>query len=156
MAPEILRDGVSTVASDLYSLGVLLFHLVTGCFPGDPVPAVGKSGARVAAPLPGASFRLQDYRADLPADLIAVIEKAIDPDPARRFRTAGAMLHELDGLWQPAKVLRRLAADKLMGHGRRSVLSLMLKIVIRLVLVLAGIWLLAWIARQILSQVLGH
>ncbi len=29
MAPEILRDGVATVASDLYSLGVLLFHLVT-------------------------------------------------------------------------------------------------------------------------------
>ncbi len=86
MAPEILRDGVATVASDLYSLGVLLFHLVTGCFPGDPVPAVGKAGTRVVAPPPGASFRLQDYRADLPADFIAVIEKAIDPDALQRFR----------------------------------------------------------------------
>ena len=156
MAPEVLRDGVSTVASDLYSLGVLLFHLVTGCFPGDSVPAVGKSGARVAAPLPGASFRLEDYRADLPADFVAVIEKAIDPDPARRFRTAGAMLHELDGSWQPARVLRRLATDNLMGRRRKSLLSLILAIVIRLVPVLAGMWLLAWIGRRILSQVLGQ
>lgn len=46
---------------------MLLFHLVTGCLAGDPVRAAVKAGACVAAPLPGGSLRLQDYRADLPA-----------------------------------------------------------------------------------------
>ena len=124
--------------------------------PGDPVPAVGKTGARVAAPLPGVSLRLQDYRADLPADLIVIIEKAIDPDPLRRFRTAGAMLHALDGLWQPARELRGLLGHKLMGRQRPSVTSRMLSLVIDLVLVLLGVWLLAWIGRQVLRIVLGQ
>ena len=53
-------------------------------------------------------------------------------------------------------MLRRLAADNLMGRKRPSLLSLMLKIVFGLVPVLAGMWLLAWIGRRILSQVLGH
>ncbi len=120
------------------------------------MPAVGKTGARVAAPLPGASFRLQDYRADLPADFIAVIEKAIDPDPLQRFRTAGAMLHELDGLSPSARVLRGLAAGKLMGRPPGSPTSRVLGIVINLVLVLLGVWLVVWIGRQIVGLVVGQ
>lgn len=99
---------------------------------------------------------MQDYRADLPADFIAVIEKAIDPDPLQRFRTAGAMLHALDGLSPSAKVLRRLAAQNLMGQSRPSVMSRLLGTVIILVLALAGVWLLVWIGRQILRMVLGQ
>ena len=33
LAPEVLDGAAATVQSDLYSLGVLLFHLATGSFP---------------------------------------------------------------------------------------------------------------------------
>src|SRR4029453_15878597 len=33
MAPEVLRDGTATIASDVYSLGVLLFFLFSGSLP---------------------------------------------------------------------------------------------------------------------------
>ncbi len=52
--------------------------------------------------------------------------------------------------------LRGLAADKLMGRRPGSPTSRMLGIVIDLVLVLLGVWLLAWIVRQILGLVVGH
>ena len=103
-----------------------------------------------------ASFRLEDYRADLPADFVAVIEKAMDPDPLRRFRTAGAMLHALDRFAQPAEETRSRAEDKLIESKPRSRMTLMLTIVIRLAPVILGLWLLAWIVRQMLKQVLLH
>ena len=33
LAPEVLSGGEATIASDIYSLGVLLYHLVTNEFP---------------------------------------------------------------------------------------------------------------------------
>ena len=33
LAPEILEGGHATIQSDLYNVGVLLYHLVTGSFP---------------------------------------------------------------------------------------------------------------------------
>jgi serine/threonine protein kinase len=157
MAPEVLRDGVSTIASDIYSVGVLLFHLVTGCFPGDPVPAAGKTGTPRARRLPGTSVRLEDHRPDLPPDFVAVIEKAMDPDPLRRFRTAGAMLHAL-GAQAHAELGEETASgagDKRVHRKPRGRVT-PLKIVISLVPVLLGVWLVAWIVRQILNEVLVH
>lgn len=61
MAPEVRRDGIATAASDIYSLGVLLFHLVTGCYPGDPVRPSGAAGAGVASRSGGAWARIEDY-----------------------------------------------------------------------------------------------
>ncbi len=91
LAPEILDGQPSTIASDIYSLGVLLFHLVTQRYPvpGDTAEAVMRSHAdhiRVA---------LADLRPDLPTTFVRVVDTALQPDPARRFRSIGAMQHEL-------------------------------------------------------------
>ncbi len=77
MAPELLAGGEPSTRSDLYALGVLLFHLVTGKFPLD------SSGARLS---------LMSSRADLPVKFVLAVEKAIDPDPKHRFASAGEML----------------------------------------------------------------
>ena len=87
VAPEIFRGQPASVQSDLYSLGVLLFYLVSGQFPVS-APSIEQL-ARAHAHRHGR--RLRDLRPDLPASFVRVVERALDPDPAARYRTAGEM-----------------------------------------------------------------
>ena len=87
LAPEVLAGDRPTVQSDLYSLGVLLFHLVSGEF-----PVSGATLADVRANhAAGVRTLLRDVRPDLPAQFVRVVDTAISTDPARRPRSAGAM-----------------------------------------------------------------
>lgn len=91
MAPELFAGADATVASDIYSLGVLLFFLLTGT-----VPVAGTSIAAVkAAHAHGVRKRLRDLRADLAAGIVSVVERATAPDPGARYQTAGEMEHAL-------------------------------------------------------------
>jgi len=87
LAPEVLAGAPPTPESDLYSLGILLFHLLTNTF---PFSAIDLESLRVAH-ADGDRTWLRDLRPDLSHSLVQTIERAIDPDPARRFSTAGAM-----------------------------------------------------------------
>jgi eukaryotic-like serine/threonine-protein kinase len=87
LAPEVLAGEPPTAQSDLYSLGVLLFHLLTASY---PFVAADLEGL-IAAHADGARTWLRDLRPDLPDPLVQTIERALDPDPARRFATAGQM-----------------------------------------------------------------
>jgi tetratricopeptide (TPR) repeat protein/TolB-like protein len=87
LAPELLRGQPPTPASDLYSLGVLLYRLVTGRHPveGDDVLEIARKHAR------GEWTPLRDVRPDLPDAFVRTVEQALAPDPARRYASAGVM-----------------------------------------------------------------
>jgi TolB-like protein/tetratricopeptide (TPR) repeat protein len=86
-APEILAGQPATRATDVYSVGVLLFHLASGRY-----PVVGSDVADLRrAHEKGRRTRLQDARPDLPSDFVSAVERAIDPDPARRLQTPGEL-----------------------------------------------------------------
>lgn len=87
LAPEVLAGEPPTPRSDLYGLGVLIFHLLTAAY---PYTGADLDGLR-AAHADGARTWLRDLRPDLPDALVQSIDRAIDPDPARRFATAGEM-----------------------------------------------------------------
>jgi serine/threonine-protein kinase len=87
LAPEVLAGEPPTPQSDLYSLGALLFHLLTTAY---PYSGADLNGLR-SAHADGTRNWLRDLRPDLPDALVRTIERALDPDPARRFRTAGEM-----------------------------------------------------------------
>ena len=91
LAPELMRGGEATVRSDIYSLGVLLFHLVTGQY---PVTATSLDDLRQAH-REGRRFRLHDARPDLADDFARVVERASNPDPACRYASAGALQEAL-------------------------------------------------------------
>lgn len=91
MAPELLAGAASTVASDVYAIGVLLFNLLTGRYPVEGAD-VGKLRKAHGA---GARRTLLDVRPDLPQALAHVVETAIQPDPQKRFGSAGQLVAAL-------------------------------------------------------------
>ena len=98
LAPEVLGGQPATAVSDIYSIGVLLYHLLTMRYPveGSTIAELESAHAsRRATPI-------SDLRPDLPAGVVQVIERALDPDPARRPRSAGAMQQELLATIAPA------------------------------------------------------
>lgn len=87
VAPELLDGAPATPRSDIYSAGVLLFHMLTGKYPvaGDSIAAL-RDAHRGAPSLP-----LRQLRPDLPMVLATVIETAIARDPAYRYKDAAEM-----------------------------------------------------------------
>jgi len=108
LAPELLRGEHATIASDLYSLGVLLYHLVTRRFPfeADNINALEVAHAR------GESTPLRDLLPSAPPAFARVIEHATDRDPAKRYRSAGEMQADLHAI---AFELEPSSADILTG-----------------------------------------
>ena len=87
LAPEIFAGQKASVQSDIYSLGVMLFYLVTGNF---PVMAATMEQLRQAH-ANRQQRTLRDLRPDVPEAFIRVVERALDSDPSRRFRSIGEL-----------------------------------------------------------------
>ena len=87
MGPELFFGESSSARSDVYSLGVLLFHLTTGRFPneGQTFEAIAECHRL------GQALRLRDLRPDLPDAFLDTIDHALALDPVRRFETAGEL-----------------------------------------------------------------
>jgi TolB-like protein/Flp pilus assembly protein TadD len=87
LAPEVLEGDPSTVQSDLYSLGVLLYYLVSGEFPvtGRSLDELRTAHARRRRRL------LRDVRPDLPFAFVRAIDDATAAEPHQRPDSAGAM-----------------------------------------------------------------
>lgn len=100
-APETLRGERATPASDLYSLGVLLFRLATGAY---PVMATSLEELRRKHER-GERTPLRSLRPEWPTPFVQAVERALEPDPARRFRDAAAMEAALAGEPERAAVV---------------------------------------------------
>lgn len=106
-SPEQLRQESLTTASDIYSLGVILFELLTGVRPykiEGMSPAQGErlisTGARsqlrkalLDAPLPDTERRARLAR--IGSDLERIVAKAMHMDPERRYESAQALADDL-------------------------------------------------------------
>ena len=99
MAPELFVDVPASVTSDLYSLGVLLFYLVTREY---PVPDQGALATALSHAKREQRY-LADLRPDLPPKFVEVVERALKLDPALRYRSAGAMMLALSEARSPWK-----------------------------------------------------
>lgn len=93
-APEQLRGLPTDARSDLYSLGAVLYELLTlrPPFDGDSAEALIFQHNFAEPPLPTV------LNPDVPQDLQAVCLKCLQKDPARRFADADALLADLDRL----------------------------------------------------------
>ena len=93
-SPEQATGATTTPASDVYSLGLVLFESLTGgrAWKGDSTAALAAARVGSAAPSP------RDVRPEIPGSLDAVVRRALDPDPARRFENGNAIAAALEPL----------------------------------------------------------
>lgn len=87
IAPELLRGQAAEPTSDLYSLGVLLYHLTTGRYPieAESLLELQQKHER------GERIPLLDRRTDLPLEFTRVVDRALSSDPAERYQDAAEM-----------------------------------------------------------------
>jgi len=91
MSPEQCRGGVPTPASDIYSLGVMLYEMLTGSPPFDdenPIQVLMKHNSDPVPPLPKGLATTPVGRATM---------RALEKDPDRRFATAQEFAAALGG-----------------------------------------------------------
>jgi serine/threonine protein kinase len=99
-SPEQIAGEPITVASDVYTLGVLLYELLTGELP--HAPRRETLGAIEDAILEGntvlASTRAKDRATAraLRGEIDAILSKAMQRDPQRRYGTAEALAHDIE------------------------------------------------------------
>jgi len=134
MAPEFARNPqLADCRSDIYSLGCVLFHLVTGQppFPGPSLADLLDQHAR--APVPSA----RAVAPELPESLDALLQKMCAKDPADRFQTYSQLTAELQRLLKATTIrfARRREPGAVHHYERKRTSRRWLK----LVLVAAGI-----------------
>ncbi len=92
MSPEQLEGRTVTGHSDLFSLGVSLFQLLSGHLPFTADSMTGLMQQIAEAPHPP----LRSYRPDLPACVESVIDRALAKTPEERFESGAHMAAALE------------------------------------------------------------
>ena len=103
LAPEVLAGGPATVESDVYSLGVLLYHLLTGSYPvrgrtARDVRRAHEQQQRVA---------IRTVRPGVSPRVARIIERTCDPRPAHRYRAVDALARDLAACRRRPVLIRR-------------------------------------------------
>ncbi len=94
-APEQRAGGAVTTATDVYALGVLLHELLLGERPDADAPRRPSSLVARGTSLPDGLSHAAMTR-QLRGDLDTILLKALEADPTRRYRSAGALAADLD------------------------------------------------------------
>lgn len=94
MAPEFLEGQGYDVRSDLYSLGVLGFFLLTGTVPFSASSTIERLTLKLRSEAPA----VRSLRPDCPPDLDALVARALMRDAAERFQSAAEFIEALKKL----------------------------------------------------------
>ena len=137
-APEQILGEPVTTAADVYSLGVILYELLTGCSPhprNRPLSAVAREEARDGVERPSAALRRIPRDGDedmagipdrrrfsrrLQGDLDTVVLAALRRDPGRRYRSAADLAADLRRFLEGRPV--KVRPDSVLYRGRKLVL----------------------------------
>ncbi|MBA3421086.1 MAG: serine/threonine protein kinase, partial [Thermoleophilaceae bacterium] len=92
VSPEQALGHSVTEQSDVYSLGIVLFEMLTGDVPFKADTQVGVAMKHVRDPLPNVQMR----RPEVSSTLAAVVERATAKETRHRYRTVDETVHDLE------------------------------------------------------------
>jgi len=90
MSPEQTKGQPVDSRTDIYSLGVVLYQMLTGYVPYDADSAIGVGIKHVSAPIPQLPDSLRFLQ--------PIINTCLSKDPAHRFQTAADLIHVLEAV----------------------------------------------------------
>lgn len=92
LPPEQANGGASTLKCDIYSLGILMYELITGRVPFKGENAVEIAIKQMKEPIPSIS----DYRDDVPQSVENIIIKACAKNPKNRYDNVLEMKNDIE------------------------------------------------------------
>jgi|GEM_PF-2245572 len=106
MAPEQIEDSSKVdTRSDIYSLGITLFHMVTGKLPYEGSSIFEIMAKQMKEPLPNPA----QFNPQLSQNFIALLRKMTEKEPSKRYQTPSQLLDDM----------RRVAAGKPLGTAAK-------------------------------------
>ncbi len=97
ISPEQARGNVVTEQSDIYSLGIVLYEMLTGSVPFEGESAVSIALKHFQAPIPS----LKEFDSRIPQPLENVVLKATAKEPQQRYASVSEMRKDLQTALDP-------------------------------------------------------
>ena len=91
ISPEIVKGEKADQRSDLYSLGIMLFEMLSGKVPFHSDSALTLMMMHVNSPVPDPRL----IRPDLPPAFVKILYKCLEKDPDQRYQNAGELAADL-------------------------------------------------------------
>ena len=154
ISPEQAQGRPVDARSDLYSVGVVLYELLTGRVPFDAETPVTVALMQVNEP----PIPPMEIKPDIPPALDAIVMRALEKDPARRFADADEFIAALESARQaPQQVIAPLpVVEEVVEEEPRSRWWLWLLILLALAAIALGVYLLLRPEQLTVPDVIGR
>ncbi|GAB4526056.1 MAG: hypothetical protein Fur0018_11120 [Anaerolineales bacterium] len=117
MSPEQVRgDANLDGRSDLYSLGIILFEMLTGKLPFEANSPTGQMMKHLTAPIPD----VLAFDSNLPADVQVIIERILAKQRDDRFSSAQELVQEMRSVLKSGRVTGTFSMKTPSGTPRRA------------------------------------